>query len=186
MSASSKLWGWIHEPLPVLRLELMRIAAPLAILGFMSSRLDTRTSGSASAASTCRTSGGTGASRSDVPPLPDALAWGLAVVMVVSGLACAAGFWTRRSGLVFAATLAFVAVDDRLAAFTVSKMSPVVTSRLRSARPARASASTRGESRTRRASGRSASVRWRASASSSSFPSSSTARRASQRRTGTG
>ena len=42
------------------------------------------------------------------------------------GLACSLGYKTRRSALVFAATLAFVAVSDRLAAFTVSKMSPVI------------------------------------------------------------
>lgn len=126
MSASSKLWGWIHEPLPVLRLELMRIAAPLAILGFMSSRLTHADEWVGERGFHVPDLGGDWRQPLYVPPLPDALAWGLAVVMVVSGLACAAGFWTRRSGLVFAATLAFVAVDDRLAAFTVSKMSPVV------------------------------------------------------------
>ena len=30
---------WLEEPLPVLRIEIVRIAAPLAILGFMSGRL---------------------------------------------------------------------------------------------------------------------------------------------------
>jgi hypothetical protein len=58
--------------------------------------------------------------------LPSSLAWALAAVMVVSGLACAAGWRTRTSAFVFAGTLAFVAVSDRLAAFTVSKLSPAV------------------------------------------------------------
>jgi hypothetical protein len=46
--------------------------------------------------------------------------------MVASGIACAVGFRTRASASVFAATLAYVAVADRLAAFTVSKLSPAV------------------------------------------------------------
>jgi len=46
--------------------------------------------------------------------------------MIAAGLACAVGYKTRASALVFAATLVFVAVSDRLAAFTVSKLSPAV------------------------------------------------------------
>jgi hypothetical protein len=46
--------------------------------------------------------------------------------MVASGLAVALGWRTRKAALVFAATLAFVALSDRLAAFTVSKLSPVL------------------------------------------------------------
>jgi hypothetical protein len=47
-------------------------------------------------------------------------------VMVVSGLLCSMGVRARASALVFAATLAFVGLSDRLAAFTVSKISPVI------------------------------------------------------------
>jgi hypothetical protein len=61
-----------------------------------------------------------------VPALPTNVAWAVAAVMVVSGLMVSVGYKTRASALVFAATLAFVAVSDRLAAFTVSKLSPVV------------------------------------------------------------
>ena len=50
----------------------------------------------------------------------------VAVAMVASGLACALGYRTRASALTFALLLAFVAVSDRLAAFTVSKLSPAV------------------------------------------------------------
>ncbi|MGH7330955.1 MAG: HTTM domain-containing protein, partial [Polyangiaceae bacterium] len=48
------------------------------------------------------------------------------IVMAASGIACSLGVSTRRSAIVFAATLAFVALSDRVSAFTVSKMSPVV------------------------------------------------------------
>jgi uncharacterized membrane protein YphA (DoxX/SURF4 family) len=126
VSAYAKIWDWLHEPLPVLRLEVVRIAAPLAILGFMSGRLAHAGEWIGSQGFRVPDLGGDWRQPMYVPPLPDALAWTLAVAMVVSGLMCAAGLWTRKSGVVFAFTLAFVAVSDRLAAFTVSKMSPMV------------------------------------------------------------
>jgi hypothetical protein len=39
MFAGDRFFSWLKEPVPVLRLELVRIAAPLCILGFMSSRI---------------------------------------------------------------------------------------------------------------------------------------------------
>jgi hypothetical protein len=126
VSGFSKIWDWLHEPLPVLRLEVVRIAAPLAILGFMSGRLVHADEWIGDRGFRVPDLGGDWRQPMYVPPLPDTVAWGVAIAMVVTGLACSAGFATRRSGLVFAATLAFVAVSDRLAAFTVSKMSPVV------------------------------------------------------------
>jgi hypothetical protein len=53
-------------------------------------------------------------------------AWWFVALMVISGLAVAAGFRARPAAVVFAATLAYAALADRLAAFTVSKLSPVV------------------------------------------------------------
>lgn len=126
MSALSKLDEWLHEPLPVLRLELLRIAAPLAILGFMSGRLIHADEWVGDHGFHAPDLGGDYRQPLYIPPLPSTLAWALAMVMTLSALMCAAGFKARQSGLVFAATLAFVAVADRLAAFTVSKMSPVV------------------------------------------------------------
>jgi hypothetical protein len=125
--ALERAWGWIHEPVPVIRLEFLRVATSLAILGFMSGRLrhadewigDHGFHGP-------DLGGGDWRQPLYVPPLPSSLAWALAAVMVASGLAFAMGWRTRPSGFVFAATLAFVAVADRLAAFTVSKMAPVV------------------------------------------------------------
>ena len=126
MNPFARLWEWIHEPVPVLRLELIRIAAPLCILGFMSGRLRHADEWIGDQGFRVPDLGGDWRQPLYVPALPAWAAWGIAAAMVLSGLACSAGLWTRRSALVFAATLAFVAVADRLAAFTVSKMSPAV------------------------------------------------------------
>jgi uncharacterized membrane protein YphA (DoxX/SURF4 family) len=117
----------LRTPAPVLRLELIRILAPLATLGFMSSRL--------AHADEWLTNVGFQVPPMDLPdwrqpfylsPLSTTSAWTLAAVMVLSGLAVTVGFRARAAALVFAATLAYVALADRLAAFTVSKLSPAV------------------------------------------------------------
>lgn len=117
----------LREPEPVLRLEIIRILAPLATLGFMSARL--------AHADEWLTAVGFQVPEMTVPdyrqplylgPLPVTAAWTLAAVMVGSGLSVAAGFRARWAALVFTAVLAYVALHDRLAAFTVSKLSPVV------------------------------------------------------------
>jgi uncharacterized membrane protein YphA (DoxX/SURF4 family) len=120
------LSDWLDEPLPVLRIEIVRIAAPLAILGFMSGRLAHADEWIGDAGFRVPDLGGDWRQPLYVPALPGALAWLVAAAMVASGLACALGYRTRPSALVFAATLAFVALSDRLAAFTVSKMSPAI------------------------------------------------------------
>lgn len=119
----SKLW----DPAPLERLAFLRITAPLAILGFMSHRLWYAD----------HWLGRTGFSVPDLgapdwrqplylPPLPDPLAWLLGVVMVVSGLCLSLGLKTRAAGIVFAGTLFYVALADRLAAFTVSKIGGII------------------------------------------------------------
>ncbi len=126
MSALSKIEDWLYAPLPVVRLELLRITAPLAILGFMSGRLRHADEWVGDHGFHPPDLGGDWRRPLYVAPLPANVAWCVAAVMVVSGLLLALGVRTRASGLVFASTLAFVAVADRLAAFTVSKMSPFV------------------------------------------------------------
>jgi uncharacterized membrane protein YphA (DoxX/SURF4 family) len=120
------LSDWLEKPLPVLRIEIVRIAAPLAILGFMAGRLAHADEWIGDAGFRVPDLGGDWRQPLYVPALPSVVAWVVAAAMVTSGLSCALGYKTRRSALVFAATLAFVAVSDRLAAFTVSKMSPAV------------------------------------------------------------
>ncbi len=121
------LFAKLTAPEPVLRIEIVRILAPLATLGFMSSRLrhaDEWLSG-------------VGFQVPEIPgsdwrqplylsPLSPTAAWALAAILVLSGLATAAGYRARTSAAIFAGTLAYVALADRLAAFTVSKLAPVV------------------------------------------------------------
>ncbi len=122
------LHGFFFGPQPIVRLEILRILIPLCILGFMSSRL-------------IHVDHWIGASGFNVPdlghsdyrqplaylaPLSNGLAWTVAALMVVSGLMVAAGAYTRLASGVFAVLLFYVALADRLAAFTVSKIGAVL------------------------------------------------------------
>jgi hypothetical protein len=116
----------VYAPQPMVRLAAVRIAAPLAILGFLSTRL-------LHADDWLSTVG------FHPPPLPDdwrqpvslapltpAVAWVVAALILASGLATAAGAFTRWAAGLFAVLLGYVALADRLAAFTVTKIGPVV------------------------------------------------------------
>jgi len=112
-------------PQPIARLVFVRIAASLAIVGFMSSRI-------VHADDWLSVAGFRLPEISDIhqplalPGLPVWAAWAVGVLLAISGLATAAGAFTRWSSGVFAALLAYVALADRLAAFTVSKLAPVI------------------------------------------------------------
>jgi uncharacterized membrane protein YphA (DoxX/SURF4 family) len=115
----------ILGPRPIARLVVVRIFAALAVLGFMSSRIlhsDDWLSV-------------TGFRLPDVtdyrqplalPGLPVWAAWTVGVTIALAALATAAGAFTRLASGVLAALLAYVALADRLEAFTVSKISPVI------------------------------------------------------------
>ena len=124
----SAVSDWLEEPVAELRLEIVRVAAPLAVLGFMSGRLVHADEWIGDAGFRVPDLEGKQgwAQPLFVPALPSGAAWAVAVLMVAAGLACCVGWKTRKSAIVFASTLAFVAVSDRLAAFTVSKLSPAV------------------------------------------------------------
>ncbi len=122
-----RILAWIEEPVPVLRLELVRIFAPLAILGFMSGRI----------AHADEWIGQSGFRVPDLgqsdyrqpfylPGLPDGLAWAVAITFVVSGLAVSFGFKAKRFAILFAVVATWVALSDRLAAFSVSKLAPMI------------------------------------------------------------
>jgi hypothetical protein len=127
MFVGDRFFTWLKKPVPVLRLELIRICAPLAILGFMSSRI-------AYADEWLGDGGfrvpdlGVADPRQPLflPGLPAWAAWAVALSMVASGLALSLGFHARRAAWVFAATGIWVALSDRLAAFSVSKLTPVI------------------------------------------------------------
>ncbi len=113
-------------PQPIVRLEVVRIGAPLAILGFLSTRI-------AHAADWLSTAG------FHPPPMPgdyrQPVSWAplepwqayvVCTVLVIAGLMTIAGAFTRWSSGIFAVTLAYVALADRLATFTVSKLAPII------------------------------------------------------------
>jgi hypothetical protein len=123
----ARLNRWLSEPQPVLRIEIVRIGAPLAILGFMSSRI----------AHADEWLGDAGFRVPDLgvadyrqplylPALPGWAAWSVAAVLIGSGVSVAAGFRPRKAALVFAGAATFVALSDRLASFSVSKLAPMV------------------------------------------------------------
>jgi uncharacterized membrane protein YphA (DoxX/SURF4 family) len=122
---TSRFERWLVQP--PWRLELVRILAPLAVLGFFSGRLAHAPEWLGSAGFRIPDLGG-GDWRQPlfVPALPDWASWVVAACLVGAGLALSLGFHSRPSALLFAGLLVFVALADRLAAFTVSKLSPVI------------------------------------------------------------
>jgi hypothetical protein len=112
-------------PRPIARLVTVRIFASLAILGFLASRI-------AHADDWLSVAGFRLPDVTDwrmplaLPGLPVWAAWTVGAAIAVTGLATAAGAFTRWSSGVFAALLVYVALADRLEAFTVSKLAPVV------------------------------------------------------------
>jgi uncharacterized membrane protein YphA (DoxX/SURF4 family) len=118
--------AWIDQPMSVLRIEIVRICAPLAILGFMSSRLAHADEWIGDAGFRVPDLGGDWRQPLYIPALASWGAWAVAGAMIVSALACVIGYKTRPSALVFAVVLAFVALSDRVAAYTVTKLSPIV------------------------------------------------------------
>ena len=122
-----KLSEWLWAPQPLVRLCALRILVPLAILGFLSSRL-------------AHADHWIGSSGFHVPDLghadyrqplylgalPNGAAWLVAILTIVSGLAVSAGALTRVASPLFAALLVYLALADRLAGFTVSKLGAVL------------------------------------------------------------
>jgi hypothetical protein len=125
-TAVRRLTSWLERPQPVVRLEVLRIFGPLAVLGFMSDRLAHADEWIGRTGFRIRDFGGDWRSITFVRGLPGSLAWWIAGAMILSGLATSAGFKTRWSALVFAGTLIFVGMSDHLSSFTVTKIGPVL------------------------------------------------------------
>jgi uncharacterized membrane protein YphA (DoxX/SURF4 family) len=121
-----RVQGWIDAPMPVLRLEIVRAFAPVGILGFMWGRLIHADEWIGDGGFRLPPLPHSVAVPIYIAPLPSWAAWFVVVMMVLSGTAMAVGYKTRWVALVFAAILTFVALSDRLAAFTVSKIGPVI------------------------------------------------------------
>jgi hypothetical protein len=125
---SARLDRWLKAPQRAIRVELLRMGAPLAILGFMSARVAYANEWLGDAGFRVPELGVGDDYRQPlfIPPLPSWAAWSVAIALVASGIAVVVGFRPRRAAIVFAITTAFVALSDRLAAFSVSKMAPMV------------------------------------------------------------
>ena len=114
-------------PQPIERLEFIRVFAPLAVLGFLSSRF-------AHVAHWLTDVGFVVPPRATsdyrqplyIPPIPVWLAVMVAFGTIASGIATSLGFRTRWSSGIFAALLAYLALADRLEAFTVNKLGTIV------------------------------------------------------------
>ncbi len=117
---------WLDEPVPTLRIELVRIVMPLVVLAFMSARIAHVGEWIGDAGFRVPDMGDDWRQPLYVPALPMWAAVTIGCLMVASGICVSLGVRTRACALVFAATLAFVALSDRLAAFTVSKLSPAI------------------------------------------------------------
>ncbi len=119
----ARLAAWLFAPQPVERLELLRILLPLAILGFLSGRLV-----HADHWLTLRGFQVPDLGHPDYrqpvyfSPLDPWQAWTVAGLIVASAVATTLGAFTRASSGVLACLLAYVALADRIEAFTVNKL----------------------------------------------------------------
>jgi hypothetical protein len=117
---------WLYDPQPLVRLETIRIVAPLAILGFMSSRIPYADDWLTAQGFRIPDLGSGPHQPVYLPALLPPTAWALVTILVVSGLALSAGCFTRIAAGVFALCLGYLALADRLAAFTMSKLGTVI------------------------------------------------------------
>lgn len=125
--------GWIDDrvmaifaPQPIVRLEVIRILASLAIVGFMLARIIHADDWLSTDSFRVPAKAEDWRQPASLPGLPPGLAWTLAITLGVAGLATAAGAFTRIASGVFFVLLTYVALADRLSAFTVSKIGPVI------------------------------------------------------------
>ncbi|MFT3695662.1 MAG: HTTM domain-containing protein [Kofleriaceae bacterium] len=116
----------IFEPQPIWRLAMIRICVPLAILGFLASRLVHADDWLSTAGFHPPELVGDWRQPVALPPVPPGVAWAIAIALVIAGLATSAGLFTRWSSAAFAALLAYTTLADRLEAFTVSKLGTVL------------------------------------------------------------
>lgn len=125
-SAKPGLLERMREPRSIARLEFLRVFLPLAILGFMSSRMIHADHWIGMSGFEIPDLGGDYRQPLFLPRLPNALAYLLVGVMGASGIALSLGLKSRLSAAIFSFTLFFVLYSDRLSAFTVSKLAPVL------------------------------------------------------------
>lgn len=122
-------WAALVGPQPIIRLELLRILVPLAVLGFLSTRLIHADFWLTPVGFQIPDLEGRDSLRQPLylPSLPTVgAAWLVAAATVGSGLSLALGYSTRVSAGVFSLCLIYLALADRLSTFTVSKLGAVL------------------------------------------------------------
>lgn len=117
---------WLDEPQPILRLELVRILAPLAILGFLASRLEHAGEWVGDSGFRLPEFYDTARHPIDVPAISGAGATLFAVTVVVAALLVSIGFHPRKAALLLGVAVAYAALGDRLSTFTVTKITPAI------------------------------------------------------------
>ena len=117
---------WLFAPQPIERLELVRILAPLAILGFLSSRIGHADAWLSTSAFHPPALIDDWRQPASLPPLQPWAAWSVAIGLALAGLAVCVGFATRWATAVFAVLMIYTSLADRLEAFTVSKLGSVI------------------------------------------------------------
>jgi hypothetical protein len=118
--------AWLSAPQPIERLALLRALIPLAVLGFLSSRLAHADAWLSSSGFVVPDLGGDWRQPVYFPPMPPWAAWTVAGSLVITGLSLAAGLATPVSAALFALGVAYCTLADRLEAFTVTKLAPVL------------------------------------------------------------
>jgi hypothetical protein len=118
---------WLDAPQPIERLALIRIVAPLVLLAFQSARLVHADHWLSPVGFRVPYLGGHDWRQPlYLPPVSPSVAWTVAALTTLAGLCLSAGLLTRVSAGVFAVLLAYLALADRLEAFTVSKLGPMI------------------------------------------------------------
>ncbi len=118
--------GWLQAPQAVVRLSLIRIGAPLFIVGFLSDRLAHADEWISSAGFRVPNYGGDYRTPLYVSGVSPDVAWAIAALVVGSAILTSVGCKTRWSALVFTASLVYVALADQLSSFTVTKIGPLI------------------------------------------------------------
>ncbi len=122
----ARLVDHVFAPQPIVRLEVIRMLAPLAILGFMAARIAHPDDWLSSAGFRLPALDDDWRQPASFPALSPNAATAVCIALVVSGIAVSLGAFTRWSSALFGLLLAYVALADRMSAFTVSKLGPMI------------------------------------------------------------
>jgi len=116
----------MFAPQPIERLAWLRVFVPLAILGFLSSRIVHADDWLSSAGFHPPSLLDDWRQPASLAPVEPTTAWLIAGALVIAGLGASLGLATRWTTMLFAGLLAYTTLADRLEAFTVSKLGTIL------------------------------------------------------------